>query len=40
MTKPLEDPVVLHPMNDNYFDRISAIGIAVKYDDGRDQKAF
>lgn len=39
-TKPLEEPGILHQLNDNYFDRISAIEFAVKYDDGRDPKGF
>lgn len=39
-THPLKKPGILHQLNDNYFDRISAIEFAVKYDDGRDPKGF
>jgi len=37
---PLKRPGALHLLDDEYFNRISAIEFAVKYDDGKDPKGF
>ncbi|ALV21194.1 MAG: pyruvate, water dikinase regulatory protein [Carnobacterium sp.] len=36
----LKKPGALHQLDDSYFNRISAIEFAVKYDDGRDPNGF
>lgn len=38
--QPLKRPGALHRLDDEYFNRISAIEFAVKYDDGKDPKGF
>lgn len=38
--KPLQTPGVNHNLDDNYFDRISAIEFAVTYDDGKAPAGF
>lgn len=37
---PLEEPGLLHKLNEEYFSRVSAIEFAVKYDDGKDPRGF
>lgn len=37
---PSEEVGALHTLDKNYFDRISSIEFAVKYDDGKDPKGF
>ena len=37
---PLEEPGLLHQLDDDYFRKIEAIEFAVKYDDGRDPKGL
>jgi hypothetical protein len=38
--QPLKRAGALHRLDDEYFNRISAIEFAVKYDDGKDPKGF
>ncbi|WP_027108477.1 pyruvate, water dikinase regulatory protein [Lacticigenium naphthae] len=38
--KPTKKPGALHKMDETYFERISSIEFAVKYDDGKDPKGF
>lgn len=37
---PVEESGLLQQMDQNYFDRVSAIEFAVKYDDGKNNKGF
>lgn len=37
---PLQEPGIVHKLNQEYFDRVAAIEFAVKYDDGKDPKGF
>lgn len=37
---PLEEPGLLHQLDDDYFKKIEAIEFAVKYDDGRDPRGL
>lgn len=39
-TMPQHKPGANHMLDDKYFDRISALEFAVKYDDGKDPKGF
>lgn len=39
-TKPIKRAGALHQLDDEYFNRISAIEFAVKYDDGKDPKGL
>lgn len=38
--KPLEEPGIVHKLDEDYFKRIEAIEFAVKYDDGRDPRGL
>ncbi|WP_375151972.1 pyruvate, water dikinase regulatory protein [Enterococcus mundtii] len=38
--QPIEEPGAVHKLDTEYFNRISAIEFAVKYDDGKDPKGF
>lgn len=38
--KPIQKPGTVHKLNSEYFNRISAIEFAVKYDDGKDPHGF
>lgn len=38
--KPLEQPGIVHQLDDYYFEKIDAIEFAVKYDDGRDPRGL
>ena len=38
--KPLEQPGLVHQLDDYYFKKIEAIEFAVKYDDGRDPRGI
>ena len=38
--RPVEQSGAQHKLNENYFDRISAMEFAVMYDDGKDPKGF
>lgn len=38
--KPIYQSSALHALNEQYFDRISAIEFAVKYDDGKNPRGF
>lgn len=38
--KPLEEPGLVHKLDDDYFKKIEAIEFAVKYDDGRDPRGL
>ncbi|MGO2084268.1 pyruvate, water dikinase regulatory protein [Vagococcus sp.] len=38
--EPARVPGASHPLNKNYFERMSAMEFAVKYDDGKDPKGF
>lgn len=35
---PLEEPGIVHKLDDDYFQKVEAIEFAVKYDDGRDPR--
>lgn len=35
-----EEPGALHKLNEEYFNRVSAIEFAIKYDDGKDSRGF
>ncbi|MEG0450021.1 MAG: pyruvate, water dikinase regulatory protein [Lysinibacillus sp.] len=37
---PLEEPGIVHQLDDDYFKKIEAIEFAVKYDDGRDPRGL
>lgn len=37
---PLEEPGIVHKLNEEYFSRVAAIEFAVKYDDGKDPHGF
>ena len=37
---PIQKPGTVHTLNSDYFNRISAIEFAVKYDDGKDPHGF
>lgn len=37
---PKEEPGALHKLDEHYFNRVSAIEFAVKYDDGKDPRSF
>ncbi|MGX7058363.1 pyruvate, water dikinase regulatory protein [Vagococcus humatus] len=37
---PKEEPGALHKLNEEYFNRVSAIEFAIKYDDGKDPRGF
>lgn len=39
-TMPTHKPGAMHRLDDKYFNRISALEFAVKYDDGKDPKGF
>lgn len=39
-TAPIQQPGIVHKLNADYFNRISAIEFAVKYDDGKDPHGF
>lgn len=39
-TRPIEVPGVLHRLDKEYFNKISAIEFAVKYDDGKNPQGF
>lgn len=39
-TKPLEEPGLVHQLDDDYFKKIEAVEFAVKYDDGRDPRGL
>ncbi|GAA0369563.1 pyruvate, water dikinase regulatory protein [Alkalibacterium iburiense] len=39
-TKPTHRPGAKHQLDDKYFNRISALEFAVKYDDGKDPKGY
>jgi len=38
--KPLQEPGLVHKLDDDYFRKIEAIEFAVKYDDGRDPRGL
>lgn len=38
--QPLEEPGLVHRLDDDYFKKIEAIEFAVKYDDGRDPRGL
>ena len=38
--KPLEQPGIVHQLEDYYFKKIEAVEFAVKYDDGRDPRGI
>lgn len=38
--KPLEEPGIVHKLDEDYFEKVEAIEFAVKYDDGRDPKGI
>ncbi len=38
--KPLEQPGIVHQLDDYYFKKIEAVEFAVKYDDGRDPRGI
>ncbi|MFJ8236916.1 pyruvate, water dikinase regulatory protein [Ureibacillus sp. NPDC094379] len=38
--KPLQEPGLVHKLDDDYFKKIEAIEFAVKYDDGRDPRGL
>lgn len=37
---PLEEPGIVHKLDDDYFKKVEAIEFAVKYDDGRDPRGI
>lgn len=38
--QPLEEPGLVHKLDDDYFKKIEAVEFAVKYDDGRDPRGL
>ena len=38
--KSLQEPGALHKLDYSYFNRVSAMEFAVRYDDGKDPKGF
>lgn len=38
--KPIQQPGIVHQLDDDYFKKIEAIEFAVKYDDGRDPRGI
>ncbi|CAM5204920.1 Putative pyruvate, phosphate dikinase regulatory protein OS=Ureibacillus acetophenoni OX=614649 GN=SAMN05877842_102234 PE=3 SV=1 [Ureibacillus acetophenoni] len=38
--KPLQEPGLVHKLDDDYFRKIEAVEFAVKYDDGRDPRGL
>lgn len=38
--KPIQEPGIVHKLDDDYFKKIEAIEFAVKYDDGRDPRGI
>ncbi|KGR90675.1 phosphotransferase [Ureibacillus massiliensis 4400831 = CIP 108448 = CCUG 49529] len=38
--RPLEEPGLVHKLDDEYFKKIEAVEFAVKYDDGRDPRGI
>lgn len=38
--KPLEQPGIVHQLDDYYFKKVEAVEFAVKYDDGRDPRGI
>lgn len=38
--KPLEEPGLVHKLDEDYFKKIEAVEFAVKYDDGRDPRGL
>ncbi len=38
--KPLNEPGIMHKLDEDYFSKVEAIEFAVKYDDGRDPRGI
>ncbi len=38
--KPLQEPGLVHKLDEDYFKKIEAVEFAVKYDDGRDPRGI